>query len=270
MSGATSHTSRPPLAARPDHALAHPGFPRSSRYDPAWVFENQMGPNVLWLTEWVAEAMALETGMRVLDMGAGRAVSSIFLAAEYGVEVWANDLWIGAAENWARIQAAGMEGKVHPVHAEAHALPYAEGFFDAILSMDSYQYYGTDDLYLRGFSALVRPGGRIGIAVPGLHRDFDGPVPSYLTRKQESGNVFWDADCWCFHTAAWWQALWSRYPFVEVESCEAMMDGGEVWQRWERALAPWTGRKPFPSDLESLEADANRYLTFVRAVARRV
>ena len=82
--------------------------------------------------------------------------------------------------------------------------------------MDSYQYYGTDDLYLRRFSAFVRPGGRIGIAVPGMHRDFDGPVPEYLTRKQQSGNVFWDADCWCFHTAAWWRALWSRYPFVDA------------------------------------------------------
>ena len=270
MSRATTPGSgRLPLAARPGHALADARFPRSSRYDPAWVFENQMGPNVLWLTEWVAEAMALEPGMRVLDMGAGRAISSIFLAAEYGVEVWANDLWIGATDNWARIRAAGMEGKVHPIHAEAHDLPYAEGFFDAALSMDSYQYYGTDDLYLRRFSALVRSGGRIGIVVPGLHRDFDGSVPGYLTRKQRSGNVFWDADCWCFHTAAWWRSLWSRYPFVEVELCEAMPDGGALWQQWERALLPWGGRKAFPSDLESVEEDANRYLTFVRAVARR-
>ena len=145
--------ARPPLAPRSDHALADARFPRSSRYDPEWVFENQMGPNALWLTEWLAGAMALEPGMRVLDMGAGRAISSVFLAAEYGVEVWANDLWIGATDNWGRIRAAGMEGKVHPIHAEAHDLPYAEGFFDAILSMDSYQYYGTDDLYLRPFSA---------------------------------------------------------------------------------------------------------------------
>jgi SAM-dependent methyltransferase len=270
MSSATiPEGGRLPLAPGPDHVLADPRFPRSSRYDPEWVFENQMGPNVLWLTEWVAGAMALEPGMRVLDMGAGRAASSIFLAAEYGVEVWANDLWISATDNWARIRAAGMEGKVHPMHAEAHELPYAEGFFDAILSMDSYQYYGTDDLYLRRFSALVRPGGRIGIAVPGMHRDFDGPVPEYLTRRQRSGNVFWDADCWCFHTAAWWRALWSRYPFVELEACEAMPDGGGLWQQWERALLPWGGKKVFPSDLESIEADANRHLTFVRVVARR-
>jgi SAM-dependent methyltransferase len=261
--------SRLPLAPRPDHALADPRFPRSSRYDPAWVFENQMGPNVLWLTEWLAGAMALEPGMRVLDMGAGRAISSIFLAAEYGVEVWANDLWIGATDNWGRVRAAGMEGKVHPVHAEAHDLPYAEGFFDAILSMDSYQYYGTDDLYLRRFSAFARPGARIGIVVPGLHRDFDGPVPEHLARKQKSGGVFWEPDCWCFHTAAWWRSLWARYPFVELEACEAMLDGGGLWQRWERALLASGVKKMFPSDLECLEEDAERYLTFIRVVARR-
>ena len=260
---------QPPLAPRPDHPLAEPRFPRSSRYDPEWVFENQMGPNVLWLTEWLAEAMALEPGMRVLDMGAGRAISSVFLAAEYGVEVWANDLWITATENWGRIRAAGMEGRVHPIHAEAHALPYAEGFFDSILKLDSYQYYGTDELYLGTFHKLVKPGGRSGIVVPGLHREFHGKVPEHLTRKQMSGGVFWAWDCLCFHTAEWWRTLWSRYPFVELEDCQAMADGGARWLKWERALEPWSGRKIFPSDLECIEADANRYLTFVRAVARR-
>jgi hypothetical protein len=67
--------------------------------------------------------------------------------------------------------------------------------------------------------------------VTDLHRDFDGPVPEYLTRRQASGNVFRDADCWCFHTAAWWRALWSRYPFVVVEACESMADGGAPVRR---------------------------------------
>ena len=49
------------------------GYPRSATYDPEWVLENQMGPNVLWLTEALTQAMNLEPGMRVLDMGCGRA-----------------------------------------------------------------------------------------------------------------------------------------------------------------------------------------------------
>ena len=62
--------------------------------------------------------MELKPGMRVLDMGCGKAVSSIFLAKEFGVQVWATDLWIEASENWPRVQKAGPEGQVFPVHAE--------------------------------------------------------------------------------------------------------------------------------------------------------
>ena len=121
-------------------ALTLDEFPRSNGYDPEWVVENMMGPNVLWLTESLSQAMDLEPGMRVLDMGCGKAISSIFLAKEFDLEVWATDLWIKASENLERIRAAGLEDQVFPVHAEAHDLPYANGFFDAIVSMDSYHY----------------------------------------------------------------------------------------------------------------------------------
>ena len=50
-----------------------PEFPLSGKYDPEWVFDNQMGPNALWLVEWLTEALPLEPGMRVLDLGFVRA-----------------------------------------------------------------------------------------------------------------------------------------------------------------------------------------------------
>lgn len=98
-------------------------FPRSARYDPEWVLENTMGPNVLWLTESLSQLMTLQSGMRVLDMGCGKAVSSIFLAKEFGVQVWATDLWIDVNDNRRRIAEAGVDDLVFPVYAEAHALP---------------------------------------------------------------------------------------------------------------------------------------------------
>ena len=55
-------------------------FPRSAKYDPQWIIDNMMGPNVIWLAESLTQVMALEPGMRVLDMGCGKALSSIFLA----------------------------------------------------------------------------------------------------------------------------------------------------------------------------------------------
>jgi hypothetical protein len=72
--------------------------------------------------------------------------------------------------------------------------------------VDSYHYYGTDDLYLGCFHKFVRVGAEIGIAVPGLYRDFPGTaLPHHLTRKQKNGAVFWEWDSVSFHTAAWWR-----------------------------------------------------------------
>src|SRR5579872_4718892 len=149
-------------------ALTLDQFPRAAGYDPRWVLENLMGPNVLWLTEALTQVLDLQPGMRVLDLGCGRAVSSIFLAREFGVQVWATDLWIPASDNWQRIIDAGVEDRVFPIHAEAHSLPFADGFFDAAVSLDAYHYFGTDDLYLPRFARLVKPGGQIGIVVPGV------------------------------------------------------------------------------------------------------
>ena len=114
--------------------LHHPRYPRSNGYDPQWVTRNQMGPNALWLTESLTEVMTIEPGMNVLDLGCGRAMSSIFLAREFGARVWATDLWIPATENQERIVEAGVADLVTPIHAEAHTLPFAAGFFDASIT----------------------------------------------------------------------------------------------------------------------------------------
>lgn len=53
-----------------------------------------LAPNAMWLIEILCEKMDLKPGMRVLDMGCGKGLTSIFLAKEFGVTVFANDLWI--------------------------------------------------------------------------------------------------------------------------------------------------------------------------------
>ncbi len=248
--------------------LYNENFPLSSKYDQRWVLENQMGPNALWLTEWLCRDMKLKPGMRVLDMGCGMCLSSVFLAREFGVQVWANDLWISATDNWQRIRQAGLEDRIFPIHAEAHSLPYADEFFDAIVSMDSYQYYGTDDIYLNYFAKFVQPAGQIGIATVGLTQHFNGPVPEHLTHKQKSGGVFWAEDMWSFHTAQWWQHHWGRTNLVDVELADVLPDGCQHWLQFERAIDA-AGTNRFPSDAEVLEIDGGRYLGFVRMIARR-
>ena len=53
-------------------AVAVESFPWASTYDPAWILENQMGPNVLWLTEYLTQSLDLRPTMRVLDLGCGK------------------------------------------------------------------------------------------------------------------------------------------------------------------------------------------------------
>ena len=101
-------------------------FPLSNKYHPAWLIAGcSGGANPLWLTEWLTRSLELRPGMRVLDLGCGRALSSIFLALEFEVEVWAVDLWFSASENLKRIHDAGVDNRVYPIHAEARALPFA-------------------------------------------------------------------------------------------------------------------------------------------------
>lgn len=100
----------------------------------------------------------------------------------------------------------GLEDSVFPVHAEAHTLPFAEGFFDALVSMDAYHYFGTDDLYLDYYCRFAKPDAQIGIVVPGLQHEFVDP-PAHLASS-------WVPEYWTLHSPDWWRRHW-----IAVERC---------------------------------------------------
>ncbi len=241
-----------------DTRLLSEQFPRSSKYHPEWVIAGASGgANALWLTEWLAAALDLQPGMRVLDLGCGRATSSIFLHREFGVQVWATDLWFSASENFKRIRDAGLDDGVVPIHADARSLPFAEDYFDAIVSIDSFFYYGTDDHYLSYLARFVKPSGQIGIAGAGFSQEIEDPIPEHLRQ-------WWTTDCWCLHSAAWWRRHWERTGIVDIHLADAMPDGWQRWLDWHRVIAP--DNHP---EIQALEADCGRYFGYVRVVSRR-
>jgi SAM-dependent methyltransferase len=241
-----------------DHRLLSDRFPRSSRYHPEWVLANASGgANSLWLTEWLTSALELRPGMRVLDLGCGRASSSIFLHREFGVQVWATDLWISATENIERIRDAGAEAGVFPLHADARSLPFAPNFFDAVVCIDSVYYFGTDDLYLNYLARFVKPGAAVGIAGAGLVKEIEGALPNHL-------RDWWTQDLWALHSADWLRRHWERTGIVDVELADTMPDGWRVWLDWHHAVAPDNA-----TEIKAVEADAGRYLGYVRAIGRR-
>lgn len=233
-------------------------FPRASRYHPEWVRESiGGGANSLWLSDWLSQALDLQPGMRVLDLGCGRGASSIFFHREFGVQVWATDLWFDAEERLQRIRDAGAEGGVVPVHADARGLPFDREFFDLIVSIDSFPYYGTDDLYLGYLARYLKPGGVLGIAGAGLTREIEGELPAHL-------RSWWTPDLWCLHSTSWWRRHWERTGIVDVTVADTMPDGWRRWLDWHRAIAPDNA-----VEIDALEADHGRTLGYVRAVARR-
>jgi SAM-dependent methyltransferase len=233
-------------------------FPRAAKYNPDWVLASVSGAaNPLWLSEWLAAAMDLRPGMRVLDLGCGRAASSIFLRREFGAQVWATDLWFSASENMQRIRDAGVEDGVFPIHADARSMPFAAEFFDAILCIDSFSYFGTDDLYLNYLAQFVKRGGRVGIAGAGLMREVEAAPPEHLRE-------WWTQDLWCLHSANWWRRHWDRTGIIDVEVGDTMPDGWQFWLDWHKVVAPDN-----QSEIEALEADRGKFLGYVRLVGRR-
>jgi len=206
-----------------------------------------MGPNCIPLIEELSKKMTLKPGMRILDMGCGTGFTSIILAKEFGVTVFATDLWFDASANYERFVKAGVSDKVFPIHAEAHKLPYANGFFDAAISIDAYHYFGTDECYLFDhYARLVKQGGQFGLVNPGLTREFENGLP-------EAMKPLWETNMYAWHSAQWWRQLWQKSGLVDVTYAEEIPDGKEIW----RATAD--------GDLHDL--DTENYLTLMLMTA---
>jgi len=250
----------------PDLALArellkNPRYPRTAQYDPEWLVGLDMGCPTFWLLESLCEVMNLQPGMRVMDLGCGQAGGSIFLAKEYGLQVWAVDSRVKPTENWTRIREVGLEEQVFPLNADGTRLPFAEGFFDAIIAINSLWYFASEDLYLRyRLVDFVKPGGQFGIVLPGFYKDFEGDLPDNLP---EHLKPYWASCALCaWHSADWWRRHWHKTEQVDILLADNFPDneGYQTYLRWERIIQ-------YPEKLA--EDDNGRNITFVRLVARR-
>ncbi|MGP3638117.1 SAM-dependent methyltransferase [Streptomyces sp. 24-1644] len=241
-------------------------YPRSSRYDPGWLLNLAMGPNPLWMLEDLAQDLDLRPGMRILDLGSGKGATSVFLAREYGARVVAADLWIAPEDASAVFADAGVGDQVEAVRAEAHALPFEEESFDAILSVDAFEYFGTADNYLPYLIRFLRPGGQLAMATPAMTRDVRelGAIPSHIKDV-----VGWEAIAW--HTTEWWRFHWAITELVEVTSARLQQDAWQDWLLWTQACAEHQpdGQSANQPVIDMLTADGGEFLSFALVTARK-
>ena len=125
-------------------------FPKATSFDATLVRSKIMGPNPLKLCEELLRGASIPRGACVCDLGSGTGITSALLAREYGFDTYAVDLWSDPVENRTFFDSLGIPRNViHPVKADAsQGLPFEHDFFDAVVSIDSYNYYGRDPHYL--------------------------------------------------------------------------------------------------------------------------
>lgn len=124
----------------------------------------------------------IKAGSIVMDLGSGQGITSVFLAKEYGFKVYATDLWSDAEENRKFFAEMGLtDDQIIPVKADATDLKYEKEFFDAVVSTDSYNYFGRDEKYLdEKLLPFVKKGDYIYIVVPGMKKDCHNNIPKEL------------------------------------------------------------------------------------------
>jgi hypothetical protein len=127
--------------------------------------------------------------------------------------------------------------------------------------MDAYHYFGTDDLYLGYYARFLRPGGQLGIVVPGLRREFTHGPPEHLL-------PYWSWDFGSFHSPEWWRNHWEKTGMVTVSHADSIPDGWTHWLKWlEICLAH--GYRADQQEAAMLRVDAGRNLGFSRIVAHK-
>lgn len=224
----------------------------------SFLLENMMGPNAFRVTEELSSFLEITNNMRILDLGCGRGLSSILLAEKYGATVFAADLWIPPTENYLRFKEKGLEQQIVPLSVDvAKGLPFAEEYFDVILCVDAYHYFGTEQKTLPSLTPFLKKGGHIAVAVPGLQQEFPHGTPEEL-------NPFLPEDHH-FHSLPWWISLWEEAPEIELGVCREMDSHRQAWEEWLETDNPYA-----IEDIPMMKAENHRYFNHVQLIGKRV
>ena len=232
-------------------------YKRTEKYNIDLVNKKIMGPNPLKLEEELMNDNKIESGSKVIDLGSGQGITSIFLVKEYGFKVYATDLWSDPEDNKKFFNEMGLtEEQIVAVKMDATDLKYEKEFFDAVVSTDSYNYFGRDEKYLDDkLLPFVKKGGYIYIVVPGMKKDCHNNIPEELLLSWTPEQLDY------IHDIEDWRNIVSKSNDSDIVSIREMESNEECWQDWIKCDNEYS-----KNDKKAIDAGACKYLNFIAIV----
>lgn len=209
-------------------------YPELSRYSKNDIWRDT-GPGGLYLLSLLAKTLELQPDGWVLDLGCGTAESSLYLADSYKVNVIAADLWRAPEANARKIEDRGHRGNVIPMRLDAaQPLPFPEAYFDAILCVNSLNFYGTDLEVIDRLARHLREGGIFCSGGECLNEEFTPDQIADPPGVYSFAEPVWEEDFLTLHSPGWWSDHIARSEMLQLVSCEELEDGQRFYE--EQAL----------------------------------
>ena len=242
-------------------------FPKANSFSQDSVLSKIMGPNPLKLCEEmiltaneIVGNKAVSPSSVVLDLGSGTGITTALLAREFGCAAYAVDLWSNPTENMRFFETLGLTNRqIVPIKADAsEGLPFAEGFFDAVVSIDSYNYFGRSAEYLDAkLLPYVKRGGIVALCFPGMKRDCHANPPACLLES-------WTPDQLDYiHDIPWWKAIFEQSENADILGIREMQCTEEAWADWLSCDNEYAR-----CDASAVKAGALEYLNTIMVVLR--
>lgn len=237
-------------------------YPLSDKYFTSDIQSKIMGPNPLKLCEELIsnDSPFLKRGSRVCDLGSGQGVTSVFLAEQYGFKVYAADLWSDPEDNKKFFKSRGLsDEQIIPVKADAENLPFDKEFFDGIVSIDSYNYFGRNEAFLdQKILPFLKSGGYVCLAIAGVKRGVHENMPEELliSWSKEQLEYMQDID--------YWRGIFEKSKNAEIVAVKEMQTNENAWREW---LAQ--DNEYAVNDRKSYNAGGGKYLNFISVVLRK-
>lgn len=236
-------------------------YTKSQKYNTPELLSKIMGPNPFKLQEEMLQNHRIPAGSLVCDLGSGQGLTSVMLAKDYGFKVYAADLWSDPQENRKFFDEMGLtHEQIIPVKADADTLPFEKPFFDAIISTDSYNYWGRDPEYLDAkLLPFVKSGGYLYICVPGMKKDCHNNLPKELLLSWTPEQLAYLRDI------TYWTGILNHSRDAEVISIYEMKgNNDELWADWIRQE-----NEVAVNDRKTIRAGGGKYLNFIAFVLRK-